>query len=119
MLLDALADGRHHFQIDAEKIVAAHAGFARDARGDDDHVGAGDVGVGLCPLKFRVETVDGGRLRDVERFALGQAFDDVEEDDIAQFLETDEVGERAADLSATDECNLFASHFESFQVGVV
>ncbi len=44
--LDARADRVHHLEIDAEQIVAAHAGLARHAGGDDHHVGAGDLGVG-------------------------------------------------------------------------
>ena len=43
VLLDALADLLDDLGVDAEQIVAAHAGLARHARGDDDDVGAGDV----------------------------------------------------------------------------
>ena len=43
--LDAGADRLHHLEIDAEQVVAAHAGLARHAGGDDDDVGAGDGGV--------------------------------------------------------------------------
>ena len=43
MGLDALAHCRHHFQIDGDQIVAAHAGLARDPRGDDHHIVARDV----------------------------------------------------------------------------
>ena len=32
----------HHLEVDAEQIVAAHAGLARHAGGDDAHVGALD-----------------------------------------------------------------------------
>ena len=48
--LDALADRLHHLEVDAEQVVAAHARLAGDAGGDDDHVGAGDVGIVVaCP----------------------------------------------------------------------
>ena len=36
----------HDLEIDAEQIVAAHAGLARHAGGDDAHVGAFDAVVG-------------------------------------------------------------------------
>ena len=66
MLLDAGADLLHDFQIDAQKIVAAHARLARHAGGDDADVGAVDRRVGIGPLKISIEAVDRGRLRDVE-----------------------------------------------------
>ena len=36
VFLDACADLIHHLQVDAEKIVAAHARLARHAGGDDE-----------------------------------------------------------------------------------
>ena len=38
------------FEVDFEQIVAAHSRLARDARGDDAHVGARDIGVIVCCL---------------------------------------------------------------------
>ena len=55
----------------------------------------------------------GADCGDVERLALRDAFDDVEQDDIAEFLEADEMGERAADLAGADERNLVARHGEN------
>ena len=54
-------------------------------------VGAGERGV---------EALDRRGLGDVERLALRDAFGDVEQDDVAEFLEADQMGERAADLPA-------------------
>ena len=45
VLLDALADRLHHLGVDADEVVAAHAGLARDASGDDDNIRAFDVGI--------------------------------------------------------------------------
>ncbi len=42
---DAIADRFHDFEIDAEKIVAAHARLARHAGGDDHDIGAGNRAV--------------------------------------------------------------------------
>ena len=39
MLFDRLADGRDHLGVGADQIVAAYAGLARDAGGDDDDIG--------------------------------------------------------------------------------
>ena len=77
-------------------------------------VRAGDVGVVVRALELRVEAFDRAGLREVERLALRQAFDDVEQHDVAQFLERREMGERAADLSAADERDFLAGHGESF-----
>ena len=46
----------------------------------------------------------------IERFALRNAFDDVEQHDVAQFLQPDEMRERAADLARADQRNLVTSH---------
>ena len=42
--------------------------------------------------------------------ALRNAFGDVEQDDVAELLQADEVGERAADLPRADKRDLLASH---------
>src|SRR5215475_15778936 len=49
-------------------------------------------------------------LHEVERLALGDAFGDVEQDDIAELFEADKMGERAANLAGTDQCNLGTRH---------
>ena len=64
-------------------------------------IGAGELGV---------EAVDRRGLRDVERLALRDAFGDVEHHDVAELLEADEVGERAADLAGADQRNLVTRH---------
>src|SRR3546814_7938391 len=62
-LLDALADGLHHFQIDAEQVVAAHPRLAGDPGGDDDDVGAGDVGIIIGAGDLRVKALNRADLR--------------------------------------------------------
>ena len=57
-----------------------------------------------------IEALDGRAFGDVERLALRHPFQDVEQHDIAQFLEAGEVGERAADHAAADQTNLAAGH---------
>ena len=61
-------------------------GLRGDAGGDDDHVGAGDVGIIVGAGDLGVEALDRAALREVERLALRHALDDVEQDDVAQLL---------------------------------
>ena len=108
--LDAFAHRRHHLEVDAQQIVAAHAGLARHAGGDDHHIGALDVGVIVGALELGVEAVHGTGLGQIQRLALGQAFGDVEDHHIAQFLQRHQMGQRAADLSAADKSDFLARH---------
>ena len=111
VLLDAGADGFHDLEVDAEEVVAAHARLAGHARGDDDHVGAGDGGIVAGAGELRVEAFDRRGFGEIERLALRDAVGDVEQDDVAEFLETGQQRQRAADLPSPDQCNLVTRHF--------
>ena len=67
------------------------------ARGGLVVVGAGDGDV----VAF-----DRTRLEDVEAFTLGDAFHDVDQNHIGEFLEASQVSKRATDLAGADQCNL-------------
>ena len=110
VLLDAGARLVHHLEVDAEQVVAAHAGLPRHAGRDDDHVGAFDLGVGVGRLDLAVEAFDRAGLRDVEALAARHALDDVEQDDVAELLEADEMGKRAADHASADQRDLLTRH---------
>ena len=110
VFLEARADLLHHLEIDAEQVIAAHARLAWHAGGDDANVGAVDRLVGIGADQCGVEAVDRGRLGKIERLALRDALGDVEQHDIAQFLEADEMGERATDLTRADQRNLVTLH---------
>ena len=110
ILLDACANRTHDLEVDAEQIVAAHAGLARHTGSDDDDISACNVGVGIGPGQFGVKTIDGRGFGEIERFALRCAFGNVEQDDIAKLLEPREVGERAADLTSTNQCDFLTRH---------
>ena len=110
VFLDAGADLLHHLEIDAEEIVAAHAGLARHAGGDDADRGALERLVGIGAGEAGVEAFDRRRLDEIERLALRHAFHDVEQDDVAEFLEPDQMRQRAADLTRADQCNLVSRH---------
>ncbi len=105
-----VADRLHDLEIDAEQIIAAHAGLARHARGDDHHIGAGDRRVIIGAVEMRMKALLRRRLREVQGFALRYAFGNVEEDDVAQFLERGDMGERAADLAGADQRDLPTWH---------
>ena len=102
MGLDPGADGLHHAEVDAEQVVAAHAGLARHTGGNDDHIGAGNIGDVIGALDVGVETFDRAALRDVERLALRQSLCDVIEHDVAHFMLGGEMGQRAADHAGAD-----------------
>ena len=112
MLLDALADRVDDLGVDADQVVARHAGLARHAGGDDDDVGALDVLVVGGAAVLGVEPLDRAELGDVERLALGDALGggNVEQDDVAQFLLAGEQRQGAANLSGADQRDLLASH---------
>ena len=84
--LDAGADGFHDRCIDAEQIIAAHAGFARDTGGDDHNVGAFDRSVRRRATELGVKTFDRSSLCKVQRFAFRNARDDIEHHDIAELF---------------------------------
>ena len=110
VFLDAGADLFHDLEVDAEKVVAAHAGLAGNARRHDADIGAFDGGVVAGTRQRGVEAVDRRGLCDVEALALGDAVGNVEEDDVAQFLDAGEMRQRAADHSRTNKCDLLAGH---------
>ena len=78
--------------VDADQVVAGHAGLARDAGGDDDDVGALEIGIIVRPEIIGVEAVDRRGLGDIERLALRNALDHVDEGDVAKLLEAGEEG---------------------------
>ena len=107
---DAFADGFHDLEVDAQKVIAAHAGLARHTGCDDADIGACDIGVILCAFQFGIKPFGRAGFGDVESLALGGAFGDVEENDVTQLFECHEVGKGATDLSRADEGNLGSGH---------
>src|SRR5439155_24463643 len=98
------------FGVDLDQIVAAHARLARDAGGDDDDIGAGDIGIVVAAFDDGVVALDRRALNDVEGLALRHALDDVAEDDVAELLEPGEQRNGAADLPGPDQRDLVACH---------
>ena len=118
VLPDAFADRLHHFQVDAQQIVAAHPRLARHACGDDADIGAAQKGIVVGAGHLGVEPGRGAGLRDIQRLALRCPFGDVEKHDVAEFLDRGKMRERAADLSCADQCNLGSGHCSVLRVGL-
>ena len=107
---NAFADRFHDLEVDAQQIVAAHARLARNASRHDADIRARDTGVIVGPLEGAVEALGRARFRDVERFALRRTFGDIEQNDVTEFLDGGEMGERAADLAGADKGDLGSGH---------
>ena len=91
-------------------------GLLRHAGGDDADIGALDAGIVVDADEARIETFDRRGLGDVEPLALRNALGDVEQHDVAEILEADKVGERAADHAGADEGYLVACHERIFSL---
>ena len=78
-------------------------------------VGAVDVGIVVGAGELGVEAVDRAGLGEIERLALRHALGDVEQHDVAQFLQAREMRQRAADLARADQRDLLARHPDPFQ----
>src|SRR5450755_2740799 len=103
----------HDFVVGVEKVVAAHAGLAGDSGSDDDDVGVGRVGVVVGAEDGGVALLDGHGFEQVETFALGDPFHDVDEDDIGEFFRGDPMGGGGAYVSGTYDGD-FIAHMKSF-----
>ena len=92
-----------------KQIVAAHAGFSRQAGGDDDDIGIRRFFVRIRTDELYVKAVDRSRLGEIERFALRRSLDDIDQNDIRQLFARDPMCSRRADISAPDDRNLISS----------
>src|SRR5207249_2842116 len=77
LLRDLLDDVR----VGSHEVVAAHPRLARDSGGDDDQLGSVGRSVVIGADDAGVEPLDGRGLVLIESLALGDALDDVYEDD--------------------------------------
>ena len=106
-----LVDDLH---VDAEQVVAAHAGLARHAGGDHHDFGASGRFVVGRAADGRVHADDGAGLVHIERLALGQALDDVDQDDIGVAALGQPLGGRRAHIARPDDGHLGAHSAASF-----
>src|ERR1700746_2497238 len=70
MLFDRVTYRGDNLGVGADQIVTAHPGFARDAGGNDDDIGASDRCIVVGAGDNRVVALDRGALDDIERLAL-------------------------------------------------
>ena len=105
-----LDDGPDDAGVLGQQVVPAHPRLAGQARGHDDDVGAGGVGVVVRADDPGVVADDRRRLGEVEALALRQPLDDVDEDDVGQPGLGDALGGRGADVAGADDGDLVAGH---------
>ena len=101
----------HYFVVRQQQIVAAHTRLAREPGGNDDDVGTGRGCIFVGSDDVHIETFDRTGLQQIKAFALGNAFGDVDEDDVAQFLLSRPDGTIRAHISGADYGD-FLTQFE-------
>ena len=116
MVLDAFRHLRDHAGILRHQIIAAHARHAREAGGDDHHIGTGNGGIIARADHVRIKPIHRAGLHEVQRLARGNAGEDIEHHDVAKFLETNEVSQSAADITGADQSNFLAGHVASLNL---
>ena len=103
---DLLGDALDDLAVRGEQVVAAHAGLARQARGDHDDVGARGLVVGVRADDVRLVADHRPGLVQVERLALRQALDDVHQHDVGVVTLGQPLRGRRADVARSDDCDL-------------
>ena len=106
------------FVVRQQKIVAAHARLAREPGGDDHDVGIRRGTVIVRAGDGDVVAFHRPGLHQVEAFALRNAFGDVHEDDIAQFLFRRPNGTVGADVTGANDCKLISQSTNPFRLEV-
>ena len=86
IFFDALAHLAHHFQINTQQIVAAHARLTRYARRHDHYIGALNAGVRFSSRQSRIEATHGRALSQIQGFPLRNAVYNIENNNIAELF---------------------------------
>ena len=86
-----------------QQIVAAHARLAGQAGRHHDDVRLGRVGVVVRAEDALVVVLERRRLGEVERLALRQALDDVDQVHVGDARFGDPLGRRGADVAGADD----------------
>ena len=105
-----LGDAADDARVLGEQVVAAHARLAREARGDDDDVGARGLGVVVRAGDPRVVADHRRRLGEIEGLALGQPLDDVDEHDVGEAGLGDPLRRGRPDVPGADDRDLVPGH---------
>ncbi len=118
MLGRLLHDGADDARVLGQQVITAHPGLTSEAGGDDHDVRVCGVGVVVGARDPGVVPDDRRRLGQVERLALREPLDDVDQDHVGQACLGDPLCGRRADIAGPDDGDLVASHAEwsSFRV---
>src|SRR4030095_8766666 len=84
--------------------------------GDHDDVGPRGLLLAVRPDHGRLVAQDGCRLVDVERLALREVRDDVDEDDVGVVAARELTRARGADVPGTDDGDLLAHQLPSLSM---
>src|SRR5450759_2821618 len=105
-----LHDGPHDARVLGHEVVAAHARLARQAGGHDDDLRARGVRVIVRAGDPDVVADDRGGLDQVERLALGQPLNDINQHDVGEARLDDLLGGGRTDVAGADDGDLAAEN---------
>ena len=103
----------HDFGVRREQFIPAHAGLAWHAGRDHSNRGPGRFLIPVGSDDFRAIAADGTRLRDIERFALRHAFDDIDQHDVVGILLRQPLRRRSADIACSHHGDFRSPHTPS------
>src|SRR5262249_5404823 len=103
----------HDLEVGVQQVIAAHARFAGDAGRDHDDVRVRRIGVIVAAKHERVALFDGHRLQQVQAFTLGNAFENIDEHDVRQFLGSDPVSSSRPHVAGAYNRYFFAHDYVS------
>ena len=112
VLDDLGGDVLHDLVVHVQQVVAAHAGLARHARGDDDDVGVGAFGeiLGADADHARGRAFDRARFVNVERDAGRFRICNVNDNYVSELSLRDRTRHRCANISRTADHRHFPIH---------
>src|SRR5438552_7291108 len=102
----------HDLGIRSQKIIPAHPGFPRNARGNDDDIRAGRVLIVVGPDNVAVIAFDGTRLEHVQRLSLRDTLEDVDHYHVRQLAIYQPLGQGRSHISGSYNRH-FLSHGRS------
>jgi hypothetical protein len=98
----------HDTGVGHHQVVARHPGLAGDPARDHHDVAARSLLVAVGAGDLAVVPDHGARFEDVQRLALGQALDDVDQDDVGVVTLGETLGQGGADVARADDGDLVA-----------
>src|SRR5207237_7426966 len=101
-----LRDRLHDRLVRRDEVVAGHARRARPARRDHDDLGSLRLVVAVRAEDIRLVPEHRARLVHVERLALREVRDDVDEDDVRVVAARELLRARRADVAGADDRHL-------------